>query len=905
MAKLMKAYWTGPSEGIVLLTENWNEASPPPVTIASEKRRLINLRRAPQRLHAELCGFYANKDSVTFALDAARYPQINPSETPVYVAGGFNQWGNRDRERWRLRRVEGEPGKFYSVTVSADEVFSTGNAVEFKFVSENWNWLYPNYHAPNLSAHTDGICNYQINRETTGDHCFVFEIEGPRAIGGEQDLVWNGDGGHEAIPIDAGMFFYELESEGRVGSWVEGTETVFRLFAPRARSVTLEWFRNLDESDLQTVEMAFAADEVTWECRVPENLDGSYYFFRVAGKNIGGATHFNPDFRVLDPWARATVGHAGPGIVIHDERFTANPPKPFQTPRWNDIVACEAHVRDLTRHSPVEMSWEERQDFRGLRRYIETEGNYLADLGVNAVELQPVQQFDSHQRNDYHWGYMTTNYFSPCCHYGSDPAQASQIDEFRELVDACHARGLAVILDVVYNHVGEPNFLLHIDKQYYFDITKDGKLMNWSGCGNTLRADAAMSKRLIIESLSHLVQAYGVDGFRFDLGELIGVTVLKEIEKALRALKPDVILVAEPWSFRGHIARELKHTGWAFWNDGYREFLPNYVLGKGNFDGITYFMSGCIAYLTGWPSQSVNYVESHDDRTFLDKITENRDKNGFHPTDNDRKRSHMMVGVLMASLGIPMLSAGQSFMRSKHGKNNTYLDGDENALDYNRIHEFESTHHYFRSWIKFRLGEFGKVFRLRDLPGDGYSRFWSGGDGRSGVAAWWNVDGRMGDCQVLFAVNPNPFEHLTLRCGGLATGGWRQIADLERFHFDGFEHMCLNHDVIELEPLSLALFVKKKAPDPHITLLRGANDGSVAPLRKPQTVSEIAGAPVKTKAKGRGKSEPKLTETKAPTPSTPTAPPTPEEESAKPAPILNRLGKAVRTWVDRLRRKGD
>jgi pullulanase len=101
---------------------------------------------------------------------------------------------------------------------------------------------------------------------------------------------------------------------------------------------------------------------------------------------------------------------------------------------------------------------------------------------------------------------------------------------------------------------GEPNHLLHIDKAYYFQLDEAGNLTNWSGCGNDLRCDTPMGRRLIIDSLTHLVETYDVDGFRFDLAELIGVEVLREIEAALKRVKPSIVLIAEPWSFRGHIA---------------------------------------------------------------------------------------------------------------------------------------------------------------------------------------------------------------------------------------------------------------------------------------------------------------------------------------------------------------
>jgi pullulanase/glycogen debranching enzyme len=262
------------------------------------------------------------------------------------------------------------------------------------------------------------------------------------------------------------------------------------------------------------------------------------------------------------------------------------------------------------------------------------------------VELLPIQEIgDTYDKNEYHWGYMPANYCSPESSYAQIPELGSQIKELQDLVAAFHQHGMAVIMDVVYNHVGEPNHLLHIDKQYYFHLEKEGNLSNWSGCGNDLRCDTLIGRRLIIDSLAHLVETYNVDGFRFDLAELIGVDVLKEIEVALKRIKPSIILIAEPWSFRGHIALDLKTTGDAHWNDGYREFLRDYQLGQGNQDGLRYFLCGSLDHLTVWPAQSINYVESHDDFCWLDKITENPDHFGMHPTANDRRRTYLMVAI--------------------------------------------------------------------------------------------------------------------------------------------------------------------------------------------------------------------------------------------------------------------
>ena len=137
-----------------------------------------------------------------------------------------------------------------------------------------------------------------------------------------------------------------------------------------------------------------------------------------------------------------------------------------------------------------------------------------------------MQACDNVVVEDYHWGYMTNNYFAPESGYALAPEAASGVRELQELIAAFHRRGMAVLLDVVYNHVGVPAHLMFIDRLYYFEQDAAGNLANFSGCGNDLRARSAMSKRLIIDSCVYLIEAFGVDGFRFDLAELIGADVL-------------------------------------------------------------------------------------------------------------------------------------------------------------------------------------------------------------------------------------------------------------------------------------------------------------------------------------------------------------------------------------------
>jgi pullulanase len=598
-----------------------------------------------------------------------------------------------------------------------------------------------------------------------------------------------------------------LGSQRPLGARVEADVTTFRLFAPRASRVTVTFFKHLDTPQPTALGLR-RLDDGVWEARHPADLHGWYYYYQVESRSRGPTSHFNKDFRVLDPYALAAVGPAGPGIVW-DARRIRRPVPSFEPPRWHDLVILEAHVRDLISRTPLELDDEERRGFAGLRKWLEVQGCYLNSLGVNAVELQPVQEFgDSYDKRPYHWGYMPTNFFAPESSYAQVPECGSQIEELQELVAAFHGQGFAVILDVVYNHAGEPNHLLHIDKEYYFRLDGEGNLTNWSGCGNDLRCDTPMARRLIIDSLTHLVETYDVDGLRFDLAELIGTDVLREIETALKRVKPSIVLIAEPWSFRGHIALELKSSGFASWNDGYRDFLRDYVLGQGNQEGLRYFINASLDHLTAWPAQTVNYVESHDGLCWIDRITENPDHRGEFPTPNDRRRTHLMVAILMCSLGIPMLAAGQDFLRSKHSIHDSYRAGDVNAIDYRRLLALSGSHDYFRRWIRFRLSERGRVFRLATRPTDGFLRFF-GAEHGSALAVLFNADRSRGSERLLFAVNPH-HESVHIDLGDLPLSQWKQLADHERFEASGLECALLPyaHRRLELPPLTCGLWAE-------------------------------------------------------------------------------------------------
>jgi pullulanase len=312
----------------------------------------------------------------------------------------------------------------------------------------------------------------------------------------------------------------------------------------------------------------------------------------------------------------------------------------------------------------------------------------------------------------------------------------------------------------------------------------------------------------------HLIETYGVDGFRFDLAELLGVEVLRAIEVALKRVKPDVVLIAEPWSFRGHIAGALRDTGWASWNDGYRDFVRAYLRGQGESGRMEYFLRGSPWYFAKWPAQTINYTESHDDRTWIDSITENPNFDGFVPTATDRRRTHLMAALLFMSIGIPMISAGQDFLRSKRGVNNTYQRGDLNALDYRRLHRFLSTHIYFADWIAFRRSELGRLLRHWSRPSEGFFQFFHAKEAPA-FAVIYNADYSQGTPRLLFAVNPAAHD-ATIALGGAVAGNqpgtWRHVADHDRFYFEPRRASPPVESELVIPPLGCGLWISEVSP---------------------------------------------------------------------------------------------
>jgi len=681
---------------------------------------------------------------ITFVLDESTYGLTLSPLARVCVAGNFNGWdGSGHNARWRLRDDDDDNLWELSTQLAGLNPPLGEELLLFKFVVDGQNWLQPPLNAPN--AHTDsrGNRNLRIASGTYGST--ILNIQTVRPLDLSTSYVVAVEGADTRVVrrmASPERVFDTFLSDKELGAVLdpEHRATTYRLFAPRASAVYLNLYDSpyfeIHQPSWRWVEPVerypLWKDERdgVWEISLLGLDTGKYYAFTLDGPR-GDGESFHPDSVIGDPYARAAAHAQNNPIVIDPAEtnrwFGGWTDQDYRTPHPKDVVIYETHVRDLTAHPSSGVPPELRGKFMGL---IASEGtgtglDHLKELGVNMLEFLPVAEFHNNL-NDYNWGYATTYFFAPEASYGRDPLKGSQYFEFKQMVNELHRRGFGVILDVVYNHVGSPNLFNMIDKKLYFRLNPDYTFSNWSGVGNDFRTESAMARRLIVDNILYWKREHGVDGFRFDLAELIDMDTMRAIEKAVRAEFPDALLISEPWSFRGENKHMLRGTTWSAWNNEFRYAVKDFAMGRGDRERMIRSLFGSVDNWTASPVQAVNYAESHDDMALADELSTAPGHDGRHLIPQDVRANRLCATLIFTSLGIPMINEGQEFLRSKRGVSNTYNRGDElNALnweDRNRPGAAE-TLAYYRGLIRLRLSPQGAAFRVGERPPDTYYRW--------------------------------------------------------------------------------------------------------------------------------------------------------------------------------------
>lgn len=697
---------------------------------------------------ARRSGYIRSRELLTFVFDQAAYGLTLPPETKVTVAGTFNGWdtGGGWNQAWVLRPTR-IPG-IWEGHVQVDSfrmVPGENREMLFKFVLDTHQWLVPPENAPNARYDETGNLNLVLDLQKMG--CARIQVKTQERLDLTQAYVVTVRGVEDealsSMATPGGVFDLFL-SDKPLGVTLnkEHNTTTYRLFAPRAKQVWLSLYDRPDYVQWEPVfkrfkpveEFAMSPDPAdgVWEITL-QGLDvGQYYMFRVDGPS-GDGENFDKFSPVGDPYARAAATANGCSLVVDPDAtnqwFSGWTDQNWVIPDLQDSIIYECHVRGMTIHPSSKVTpARARGKYGSLMKTLGkgTGLDHLRNMGVNMIEFLPVSEF-SESDDPYNWGYSTVFFFAPESSYASQTNNGAAYYEFKQLVNDLHNQGFGVILDVVYNHVGGPSPFNLIDKKYFFRLYPDFTFSNFSGVGNDVRSESPMTRQFIVDNILYFMKEFHIDGFRFDLGELIDLETMMAIRDAARELNPKVILISEPWSpGRGENKSQLRGTGWAAWNNDFRYAAKDFARGWANRDWLKNSVFGSVNTWALNPLQSINYLESHDDMAFMDEISSAPGRDGRKLNETDVAINRLAATVLFTSLGSPMLYEGQEFLRSKWGINNTYDKGDAvNAVrwtDRQRPLARESME-YYQGLMRLRLSDEGASFRVEQRPPHNYYRW--------------------------------------------------------------------------------------------------------------------------------------------------------------------------------------
>ncbi len=590
------------------------------------------------------------------------------------------------------------------------------------------------------------------------------------------------------VPAALGDAVYgrDFRTYAAMGAVTENGATVVRIFAPYAvkAEVLVYDAPGAKPSAAQLVKRGRGI----WEKNFGRDLSGKYYRLRTVQ---GGRT-----YEGLDPYATCVTGDAGLALIYKD----TSPVSAGPAFNLSETVLYEVHLRDLTmdpfsgvKNKGMYLGAGESGARHTRFADITTGLDHIAELGVNAVHILPFYDFENGDSTTaYNWGYMPVNFNSPEGAYASRTSDISRVREAKGMVDAFHRKGLKVIMDVVYNHTAETRNKVYnfnaLAMDYYYRVNPDGTYSNGSGCGNEFRTEAPMARKFLIDSLLYWVREYKVDGFRFDLMGLIDVDAVAELLRALRAEKPDILVYGEPWTAGTTPARGVKKgsqrsKGFSVFNDNFRDAIKGsvfsladlgYVEAARNRDAVMLGIRGSVDDFTDGPFETINYVSCHDNHTLWDRL----DLSVKDETRENKVRMDKLANALvLTSQGIPFIQAGEEFLRTKKGEENSYNLTDEiNRLDWTRKKENLDVFYYYRDLIALRKAH--PAFRMKTAAAvRGNLKFYDelGLKVEPPAIAYLLYGDKAGDAwaRILVLINPDK----TPRKFALPAGNWLRAFD--------------------------------------------------------------------------------------------------------------------------------
>jgi glycogen operon protein len=548
-----------------------------------------------------------------------------------------------------------------------------------------------------------------------------------------------------------------------IGATVVEGGVNFSVFSRRARGMELLLFDAVDDArPARVVRLDPATNRAYhyWHVFLPGMKAGQIYGYRAIGpSDPASGLRFDPAKVLLDPYGRGVVvpknydreaarragdnaAVAMKSVVVDPSAYDWEGDAPLHRPSARTIV-YEMHVRGFTRHPNSGVGEAKRGTYAGLVEKIP----YLQQLGVTAVELLPVFQFDPHAVPPglvNYWGYQPVSFFAPHQAFSSRQDPTGPVDEFRDMVKALHRAGLEVILDVVFNHTAEgdaggPTICFRgIDNDSYYTLSPGdrARYADYTGCGNTLNANHPVVRRMILDSLRYWVEVMHVDGFRFDLASILArdsagnpmpnPPVLWDIESdpVLAGTK----LIAEAWDAAGlYQVGSFVGDSWKEWNGRFRDDVRGFFRGEnGAVTRVADRFLGSpemYAHENREAEQSVNFVTCHDGFTLNDVVSYDRKHNEANgegnrdghddnrswncgaegPTDDpavERLRNRQVKNMLTAtimSVGMPMILMGDEVRRTQGGNNNAYCHDDESVwFDWSLLEKHADVHRFVR-----------------------------------------------------------------------------------------------------------------------------------------------------------------------------------------------------------------
>ena len=563
----------------------------------------------------------------------------------------------------------------------------------------------------------------------------------------------------------------------------------FSIFSSHADSCTLVLFEQ--DAPQPMVEIPFPEEFRIGHvyCMVVFDLDyeNLEYGYRFDGlKDFHRGQWFDRSKILCDPYAKVIGGRDVWGVTpdwgdIYQHRsrisiddFDWQGDRALEIPA-EDLIIYEMHVRSFTRHPTSGVK--HPGTFAGIMEKIP----YLKELGVNAIELMPIFEFDEFENSKpncetgetllNYWGYSSVGFFAPKAGYAATGKLGMQVDELKNLVKQLHQNEIEVILDVVFNHTAEGNeqgpyiSFRGIDNKTYYMLTPEGYYYNFSGCGNTLNCNNPIVRNLVLDCLRYWASEYHIDGFRFDLASILGRDpwgAPLANPPLLETLAFDPILakcklIAEAWDAGGlyQVGSFPAFGRWGEWNGKYRDNIRQFLRGEGNVGEMAQSLQGSpnlYAASGRSPATSINFITAHDGFTLADLVSYNHKHNyangesnndgtndnyswncGVEGTTEDfgvnalrNKQMRNAIALLMVSQGIPMLLMGDEIGRTKKGNNNTYChDNELNWLDWNLLQQNHSLFRFVKNCIAWRKAHpvlrNRQHFQNRDYVGSGYA----------------------------------------------------------------------------------------------------------------------------------------------------------------------------------------